>query len=128
MLWIVYKAVAGSNVLNLPQHHWKDCAIMRKAVRQGDVLLWPVDKAHGIKLPSRRGRVIVAEGERSGHDHSLPGGKSTMLWNEEGVSIQTTNTSVAHQEHDPLPVDGDYDVVQQRRAASGTMSRPMNFD
>jgi hypothetical protein len=101
---------------------------MRKAVRQGDVLLWPVDKASGIKLPSRGGRVIVAEGERSGHDHSLPGRKSTLLLNEDGVSIETSDTSMSHQEHAPLAVDGYYEVVQQRRAAGGSLSRPMSFD
>jgi hypothetical protein len=87
---------------------------MRKAVRQGDVLLVPVAKVVGERIEPTRKRYILAEGEQTGHHHSV-GANAAAFLSREGLFVEGTDTLV-HQEHDPHDIDGPYQVVQQRRA------------
>jgi hypothetical protein len=45
------------------------------AARQGDVLIWPVPTEYTVsrqeKLPVKDGRIILLEGEATGHHHSI---------------------------------------------------------
>lgn len=98
---------------------------MRKATRQGDVLLWPVESASGVLLPTRAdGCHIVAEGERSGHHHRTTG---IMFLTEDGLSV-SSGDPMTHPEHGGNPLDGDYQVIQQRRAGGGAFDPQMGYD
>jgi hypothetical protein len=95
---------------------------MRRIYRQGDVLVHevsPKDFArHGTELPTERGRIILARGEATGHNHSLDArvarvfedsrpGVCYLLLDEQGL--------LEHQEHSPISLPkGVYEVIRQR--------------
>ena len=60
---------------------------MRKAVRQGDVLIWPVDTipTAAAEVPAHGGRLIVAHGEATGHHHSFPHMRGAVLFRDDGA-------------------------------------------
>lgn len=93
---------------------------MRKAVRQGDVLLVPKDgPTRGKFLPATDGRNIVAEGEVTGHHHSLDPANTAVFMGEFGdlELMVAERDQITHQEHHALPVElGGYDVELQRQA------------
>lgn len=95
-------------------------------VRQGDILLRQVDKlpAKAEKVARKRGeRVIVAEGEVTGHHHAIadrgveqyriPGDTDAQFLRvlaEAGEGV-----SLVHDEHETIKLPaGDYEVVGQR--------------
>lgn len=95
---------------------------MRKMLRQGDVLLVPVPKVSGERIKPVGGRYILAEGEQTGHHHSVaatPNVATFMDGNRLFLHIVGT-TELEHQEHNPLPLEGDYEVVLQRRMIDET--------
>ena len=88
-------------------------------IRQGDVLLVPVDieppkNAQPVEL------VILAEGEQTGHAHRLRG--NVIEWTAQGeryVRVVGEMGTLQHEDHDPDPVavvtpDVTYRVVPQR--------------
>lgn len=88
-------------------------------VRQGDVLLVPVDpEAAGSArpLPRTGGRVVLAEGEATGHAHAIRGAGATLLADDEQRFLRVTApVTLDHEEHAPVPVGpGTYRVVIQR--------------
>lgn len=90
---------------------------MRKGFRQGDVLFRPTRKVKGQPMRAVDGRYTVAYGEQTGHHHSIPATDNvTVLLDRDGMSVQGVGELV-HQEHDPHDIEGDYEVVQQRRAS-----------
>src|SRR5580765_6362000 len=91
---------------------------MRKAIRQGDVLLRPVRAVRGEPLKPVNGLHTVAYGEQTGHHHSIPAGPNIAAFlGKDGLFVSGTGTLV-HQEHDPQETDGGaYEVVIQRRAS-----------
>lgn len=105
---------------------------MTRAIRQGDVLLVPRSKPPlATKIPPKNGRVIVAEGEQTGHHHSLPASAAVAFMTPFGdLQLQVTEpTDLSHQEHHALPVEPtNYDVVQQRRASGGSRHSEYSSD
>lgn len=91
---------------------------IRKGPRQGDVLLVPVEQVHGTQIKPVKKRYTVAEGEQTGHHHSIPAGSDvTAYLDRDGMFVRSA-TPLAHQEHDAAILDGgDYEVVLQRRAS-----------
>ena len=90
----------------------------QRMYRQGDVLIEAVDVVPEInKIPAVNGRLILAEGEATGHHHSVAAGCGTLGVADGGVMFLTVEelTEVRHQEHAPvtLPVDR-YRVTRQR--------------
>ena len=89
-------------------------------VRQGDVLLMRVDKVpeHGKEIPKVNGRVILAYGEVTGHDHSIESPQlCTMHEISEALRMLTVgeDTALVHQEHGRIPLaKGTYIVKRQR--------------
>lgn len=90
-----------------------------KQIRQGDILLVAVDKA----LPKGLGpksEVILAEGELTGHAHTLVAA-GVYDWSEAGqryIRVSGGPGSISHQEHDPkpaavVPENVTYRVVRQ---------------
>jgi hypothetical protein len=87
-------------------------------VRQGDVLLVPVDEIPASARPLARsgGRVVLAEGEVTGHAHVIRSPGATLLeaGDERHLRVNAPVT-LDHQEHDPIRVTpGTYRVVIQR--------------
>lgn len=89
-------------------------------IRQGDVLLLPVDVAppDGIEALSQ---IVLAEGEVTGHAHRLSG--AVLEW-QDGVNryvraVSDGPATLGHEDHDPTPAavvwpGQTYRVVQQR--------------
>ena len=88
-------------------------------IRQGDVLLIPVDKAPPEGLQTQE-QVILAVGELTGHAHRLSG--QVLEWLENGdryVRVQGEAGMLQHEEHDPVPVaviqpETTYRVIPQQ--------------
>jgi hypothetical protein len=87
-------------------------------VRQGDVLLVPVDEVPDGARPRGRvdGRVVLAEGEVTGHAHAIRSTGATLLGaGDERYLRVTTPVTLDHEEHSPIEVaPGTYRVVIQR--------------
>lgn len=92
-----------------------------RMIRQGDVLLVP---ATGIPADTRSvaregGRLILAEGEATGHAHAVLDRGAELLENdlEERFLrvLAEGGVTVSHEEHAPVRVPpGDYQVRRQR--------------
>ncbi len=85
--------------------------------RQGDVLLVAVDglPAAARKRP-RRGRIILATGEATGHAHAIvePDAEEFRVGGERFVLVRS-RAQLIHEEHTPIDVPaGTYRVVIQR--------------
>jgi hypothetical protein len=93
-----------------------------KIVRQGDILLVPITEIPSTATPAsaRHRRLILAEGEVTGHHHSIveregvalleiPSQRELFLLVKEGDAL------LEHQEHATITVKpGAYRVVRQR--------------
>jgi hypothetical protein len=91
-------------------------------VRQGDVLLIPVDEVpHESRLVAHPpGRVTLAWGEATGHAHIVVGdSRATMReFETERYVILARNAELVHDEHAAIPLaSGAYRVVIQREFA-----------
>lgn len=98
-------------------------------LRQGDVLLMRVDglpggtEARQQTVERTGGRLVLAEGEASGHAHSIdgPGAKLVSVRPRDSRAMMRTYLVVTrpqalrHEEHDPVSIDlGVYEVRRQR--------------
>jgi hypothetical protein len=120
-------------------------AIRRGLMRQGDVLLIPVDADVGSngEAPKERhaqvrldGRLVLAEGEATGHAHAILDeharlevqhfGESRAVWIHRRVwtesrtllVVEDEPATLVHEEHEPLTVPpGSYVVRRQREYA-----------
>jgi hypothetical protein len=85
-----------------------------KSIRQGDVLLKPVEQIQG-KVDCK-GEKVLALGETTGHKHILRG--DTTFYNHSGqvlVEVGEQGAKLIHEEHSNLEVPkGIYQVVIQR--------------
>lgn len=90
--------------------------------RQGDVLIERVAKmpaAKGLKkvLPDARGRIVLAEGEATGHAHTLHHStvRDAFASPNELFLRVGPDAAVTHDEHDSIELDpGIYRVTRQR--------------
>jgi hypothetical protein len=95
---------------------------MRRIYRQGDVLVRevsPKDFArHGAELPAESGRIILARGEATGHNHSIDARVGRMFeGSRPGLCYLLLDDQclLEHQEHSPISVPkGAYQVIRQR--------------
>jgi hypothetical protein len=92
----------------------------RGLVRQGDLLLVPVG---GLPDNARRlgsGRLVLAEGEATGHAHVVEDERASLFdwhWGADTYLVVEGVDPVVlwHEEHDPLPLrPGVYEVRRQR--------------
>jgi hypothetical protein len=84
----------------------------RRPIRQGDVTLYPVDRLPaGLPKQARiRGRIVVQEGEATGHAHAVLDRGADLY----GTELETrflqvlTEGGVAliHEEHDTITIPG----------------------
>lgn len=90
--------------------------------RQGDILLVPVESLpDGLtEVPREEGRIILAEGEATGHLHAIDSEEATFLATDlaeiEGRFLQVEEeVALEHPEHDTVMVPpGAYEVRRQR--------------
>ena len=87
-------------------------------IRQGDVLLVPVDEIPTeSRRQRRRGRIVLAEGEATGHAHAILERDAETFTTSDGNRFLLTKSraQLIHEEHAPLDVaPGAYRVVIQR--------------
>lgn len=104
---------------------------MQKQIRQGDVYLRPAGdfKLDGAKVIAPvNGRFILAEGEATGHHHSVTA-ETCGLFDMVGKTVLVVNetTQLTHQEHGTIEVaPGMYFVVRQREYAPEAPRRVMD--
>ena len=86
--------------------------------QQGDVLIHRLDKLpKGLKLKtSRQGLLILAEGEATGHSHSVLESEAVSLFEDaDGTLFLKVDSpvEVSHQEHNKQMIDkGIYEIGQ----------------
>ena len=93
-----------------------------KLIAQGDVLIVKVDTVprKAKRIAAKQGRLILAEGEATGHSHSIAATEDVELmavadqvdlW----LRVRSRSVQVEHQEHGTITLEpGDYRVVRQR--------------
>ena len=99
--------------------------------RQGDVLVIPVATipASAQEVQPRNGRLIVAEGEATGHHHSFPHRQGAVMFRDDGAGGGTfvhadKPVALEHQEHGALSLEpGDYRIAIQRTYQAGMARR-----
>jgi hypothetical protein len=106
---------------------------VNKMIRQGDVLLVPIDRipVEAKIAPERGRRFILAKGEQTGHHHSIAFSDRVAMFREDGsgggLFLSVTGAAPAaleHQEHSTLDIQpGKYAVVIQRTYHAGVGRR-----
>jgi hypothetical protein len=97
----------------------------RGLLRQGDVLLVPIERIPNGAVPStsRRSPLVLAEGEATGHAHVLRGQSVRLLRHrspsiapdKQYLLVEHEPAMLMHEEHDSIRVPpGAYRVVRQR--------------
>lgn len=85
--------------------------------RQGDVLLCQVKKlrTRSEPLPVEAGRVVVAEGEHSGHAHALAPERARLFRHGQLLRVDEGGAALSHREHASILLPkGDYQIRRQR--------------
>jgi hypothetical protein len=101
----------------------------QQTFRQGDILL--VRVAAGVSFSGRSvspegGRLILARGEVTGHQHSVASADAELVESEaEGVFLRImAATPLVHQEHGAIVLEpGVYRVQRQREYEPGELPR-----
>jgi len=96
-----------------------------KSYRQGDILLVPIEEIpRGAKRVQPK-RLIIAEGEVTGHVHELVGGKVELFEKAEVVFAKIMSApQLQHAEHATQTIEpGTYRVVRQREYAPDELRR-----
>ena len=83
-------------------------------IRQGDVLLKPVQFDTKGKKPIAKDLYTLALGEQTGHHHDIVGDVE-VFQNGQAIILNVESAQLTHQEHAHLEVPkGMYEVVNQR--------------
>jgi len=92
-------------------------------IRQGDVILLPVQKIGGKKLS----HLTLAEGEVTGHSHRISNGQAE-LYEQDGIlylRVLSTTATLNHEEHHALQIpQGSWVVRIQREYAPQKRKSP----
>ena len=104
--------------------------VIVKGAAQGDILFVRVkEMPDGLKeVEPRNGRLIVAEGEATGHHHSFAFGRAKLFVQTDGAgymyALLDKPAPIEHQEHGAITLKaGKWKVVRQRVARSGVARR-----
>jgi hypothetical protein len=94
-------------------------------LRQGDILLVPVERLpDGLtEVPREEGKIILAEGEATGHLHAIDSPEAMFLATDLGeiegrfLAVEA-EVALEHPEHDTVTLaPGSYEVRRQREYA-----------
>lgn len=90
------------------------------AYRHGDLLLVAIDKpGKGRALRPVNGRLVILEGEATGHAHTVSPEHATLVTADEADGLRmwltlTAPTRLEHQEHATIVIPaGSYEVIRQ---------------
>ncbi|NEQ87702.1 MAG: hypothetical protein F6K26_49255 [Moorea sp. SIO2I5] len=82
-------------------------------IRQGDVILLPVEQINGQQLP----HLTLAEGEVTGHSHRISDGVA-QLYEKNGIlylQVLSETATLTHEDHQPIELpQGSWMVRIQR--------------
>jgi hypothetical protein len=101
----------------------KTTRAVRGIVRQGDVLLVPVEEIPRRRRQEEAGRgLVLAEGEATGHAHTVQGRARIVRATrhhtvpaDRYLIVEGGAARIVHEEHEPITVArGAYRVVRQR--------------
>lgn len=91
---------------------------MKEMRRQGELIIKPCEKIKGKKLD----HLILAEGEQTGHKHSISHGKAE-IYEEDGtlyLRVISDMAELTHPDHKTLTIPkGNYEIVKQREYQVG---------
>lgn len=83
-------------------------------IQHGDVLLEKVAKLPGgcRRVKPRNGRLIIAEGEATGHTHTITADKAALYELRGELYVEVAEpVTIDHQEHKSLPIpEGIYTI------------------
>ena len=86
----------------------------KKQIQHGDVLLEKVAKLpkECKRVEDRNGRLVIAEGEATGHSHTITADMATLYELKGNLYVEITKpTTIEHQEHKALPIpEGIYQI------------------
>ena len=101
--------------------------MMKEHYRQGDLLIERIEAlpAGAEKCKPVKGRIVLALGEATGHDHSIQADKADW-WKADRGSDQFVQvrraTQLVHQEHSAIDLaPGTYRVRRQREYSPGAI-------
>ena len=98
--------------------------------RQGDVLLCRVSKVHsGSPVPpDAGGRLVVADGEHSGHAHALAPERAQLFrrGRQLRLSVGADGTALSHEEHSPILLPQGHYLIRRQREYDPRASRPVS--
>ncbi len=95
-------------------------AVRRGLLRQGDVLLIPVDRVpKDVSVAESASRLVLAEGEATGHAHAVLADEAQLAEALDGSLYLLVggqgSPALVHEEHDTIPLSpGSYEVRRQR--------------
>jgi hypothetical protein len=99
-------------------------------IRQGDVLLKKCSKMPGgmKKIAPVNGRLVLAEGEATGHAHTIDANLGTLFGiDDQMVVVIDHPAKIEHQEHSTIEIaPGQYWVVRQREYSPEKIRRVMD--
>lgn len=103
------------SVNNNQQKHMK----AKLTYRQGDVLVEHIDNIPANATKQRRQKIILAYGEKTGHNHAIERDQADWWKTETEQFVTVKNTAtITHQEHAPIALPaGNYRVTRQREYA-----------
>lgn len=101
-----------------------------KQIRQGDVYLRPCNAlpSNAKKIKPVNGRVVLAEGEATGHAHTIDAECATLFGVDESMVVVVDKpTTLDHQEHGTIEVaPGTYWVTRQREYSPEAIRRVLD--
>lgn len=100
-------------------------------MRQGDILFEAANAVpKGAKKVSATTRYIIAEGEATGHHHSVVCAPDVEMYEHEGtlyLRVSREGVQVEHQEHAPITLpQGTFRVRRQREYTPETIRNVMD--
>jgi len=79
-------------------------------------------KATEARKGKKRPDTVLVYGESTGHKHFLRDGE-VYDYGERLLFSVSTNTTIVHEEHNPIPFEkGDYEVIRQREYKNKDMT------
>ena len=87
---------------------------MKNQQAQGDILVYPIDSLpDGVKKATpKNGRWILAEGEATGHHHSIAADSNVTVYiGDDGslfAQVDGTSVELTHQEHATITIQPGY--------------------
>jgi hypothetical protein len=99
----------------------------RLPVRQGDIVLIPITKRQipkGLATVDRdnRGRIVLAEGETTGHAHAILENPATLFRQadldemaDRFLAVEKEGVELVHEEHGTIKLDKGNYIVRHKR-------------